>query len=86
MTPGERSHQPRAMRCWKHGTAPVIGLTGGVASGKSSVASLFAEAGFAVIDADSVGHAVLDLPAVRGAARRSFRTRRGRPSRAFRLS
>ncbi len=65
MTPGERSHHPRAMRCWKHGTAPVIGLTGGVASGKSSVASLFAEAGFAVIDADSVGHAVLDLPSVR---------------------
>jgi dephospho-CoA kinase len=65
MTFGERSHEPRAARCWKHGTAPVIGLTGGIASGKSSVASLFAELGSTVIDADSVGHAVLDLPAVR---------------------
>ncbi len=64
MTPGEQSNQPRAV-CWKHPTAPVIGLTGGVASGKSSVAGLFAGAGAAVIDADSVGHAVLDLPAVR---------------------
>ena len=65
MTPGERSYQPRAERRWKHGTAPVIGLTGGVASGKSSVASLFAKCGCAVIDADSVGHAVLELPAVK---------------------
>jgi dephospho-CoA kinase len=64
MTPGERSHEPRAKRLWKHGTAPVIGLTGGVASGKSSFAKLLAERGFAVIDADSVGHDVLDLPGV----------------------
>ena len=44
--------------------APVIGLTGGVASGKSSVAIVLAEQGFAVIDADAVGHEVLDLPGV----------------------
>ncbi len=65
MTLGERSFQPPAASRWKHGTAPVIGLTGGVASGKSSVATLFAEHGCAVIDADSVGHAVLELPAVK---------------------
>ena len=65
MTLGERSFQPRAASRWKHGTAPVIGLTGGVASGKSSVATLFAEHGCAVIDADSVGHEVLELPVVK---------------------
>jgi dephospho-CoA kinase len=64
MTPGERSHEPRAKRLWKHAAAPVIGLTGGVASGKSSVAKLLAERGCAVVDADSVGHQVLDLPSV----------------------
>ncbi len=65
MTPGERSYEPRTSRCWKHGPAPVIGLTGGVASGKSLVASFLAEREFDLIDADSVGHDVLDLPGVR---------------------
>ena len=60
---------------WKHGTTPVIGLTGGVASGKSAVAALLAERGFTVIDADSVGHEVLDLPDVQAEARRSLRAR-----------
>jgi len=34
----------------------VIGLTGGIASGKSTVARLLAELGAAVIDADKMGH------------------------------
>jgi dephospho-CoA kinase len=34
----------------------VIGLTGGIASGKSTVAGLLAEHGAAVIDADKMGH------------------------------
>ncbi len=34
----------------------VIGLTGGIASGKSTVASMLAELGAVVIDADKVGH------------------------------
>jgi len=38
---------------------PVIGLTGGIASGKSTVARLLAEWGSHVIDADQVGHAVI---------------------------
>ena len=34
----------------------VIGLTGGIASGKSTVAGLLAERGAAVVDADKLGH------------------------------
>ncbi len=37
----------------------VVGLTGGIASGKSTVARFLAELGAAVIDADRVGHEVL---------------------------
>jgi dephospho-CoA kinase len=33
-----------------------LGLTGGIASGKSSVAAMLREMGFAVLDADSLGH------------------------------
>src|SRR5260370_41592703 len=33
-----------------------IGLTGGIATGKSLVASMFAELGVHIIDADSIGH------------------------------
>jgi len=47
----------------------VIGLAGGVASGKSTVAGLLAEMGAAVVDADRIGHAVLDEPEVREAVR-----------------
>jgi dephospho-CoA kinase len=64
MTSGERSHEPRGQVRWRNGTTPVIGLTGGVASGKSAVAALLAERGCTAIDADSVGHEVLDLPHV----------------------
>jgi dephospho-CoA kinase len=34
----------------------VVGLTGGIGSGKSSVAQLFAERGIEVIDADAIAH------------------------------
>ncbi len=37
----------------------VIGLTGGIGSGKSTVAALLAELGAVVIDADRVGHEAL---------------------------
>jgi dephospho-CoA kinase len=37
----------------------VIGLTGGIASGKSTVARMLSELGAVVIDADKVGHEVL---------------------------
>ena len=34
----------------------VIGLLGGIAAGKSTVAGLFAEHGFRVVDADHLAH------------------------------
>ncbi|MFN3648376.1 MAG: dephospho-CoA kinase [Armatimonadota bacterium] len=37
----------------------VAGLTGGIASGKSTIAALFAELGAVVLDADRLGHEVL---------------------------
>ncbi len=39
---------------------PVVLLGGGIGAGKSRVASVFAERGFAVIEADKVGHSVLE--------------------------
>jgi len=44
-------------------TAPLrLGLTGGIGSGKSTVASLWREAGYRVIDLDARSRAVLDVP------------------------
>jgi dephospho-CoA kinase len=50
----------------------VIGLLGGVASGKSLVAEQFRRLGAAVLDADRIGHEVLLLPEVREAIRKHF--------------
>jgi dephospho-CoA kinase len=44
---------------------PVIGLTGGIGSGKSTVAAMLGELGAVVIDADKVGHEVY-LPGTDG--------------------
>ncbi len=41
---------------------PVVGIVGGIGSGKSLVASMLAEMGGRVIDADAVGHAMLRRP------------------------
>ncbi len=46
-------------------TLTVIGLTGGIASGKSTVARYFEERGYPVIDADQLGHQVY-LPSTSG--------------------
>lgn len=43
----------------------VVGLLGGVGSGKSSVAALFKEFGALTVDADRIAHGVLEDPAVR---------------------
>jgi len=51
---------------WKHGAVPVIGLTGAIGGGKSLVAALLGKRGAVVIDADRVGHEVLEHPEVRG--------------------
>lgn len=37
-----------------------LGLTGGIASGKSAVAGMLREMGFHVIDADALGHALIE--------------------------
>ena len=44
---------------------PVIGLAGGIASGKSLVADILAELGAGVIDADDLNHKVLHSDKVR---------------------
>ncbi len=47
----------------------IIGILGGVASGKSSVAKMFARLGAGLLDADGAGHEVLRLPRIEAAAR-----------------
>jgi len=44
---------------------PVIGVLGGIGSGKSTVAAEFAKLGCKVIDADEIAHELLDEPAVK---------------------
>lgn len=45
---------------WKHGPIPVIGLVGGIGSGKSQAAQALARRGAFVLDADAIGHALLE--------------------------
>lgn len=49
----------------KHKRCPVIGLAGGIGSGKSAVAAVFERLGARVINADKIAHEVLDSPEVR---------------------
>ena len=44
---------------------PVIGILGGIGSGKSTVAAAFGAAGGAVIDADAITHSLLEREDVR---------------------
>lgn len=48
----------------QQGSKPVIGLIGGIGSGKSEVAHLLGELGCDVIDADRIGHELLRRPDV----------------------
>jgi dephospho-CoA kinase len=50
----------------------IIGITGGVASGKSMVAGQLATLGAGVLDADRAGHEALRLPHVEAAARQRW--------------
>ena len=43
----------------KQTNKPVVALTGGIASGKSTVATLFSDLGAEVIDADLIAHALV---------------------------
>jgi dephospho-CoA kinase len=47
------------------GQSPVIGLLGGIAAGKTTVAKMLAELGAVVVSADAIGHAVLEKPETR---------------------
>jgi dephospho-CoA kinase len=58
MFPGEAPGPP-VLKCGR-GTTMLIGLTGGIACGKSLVAKLFRELGAHVIDADALGHRLLE--------------------------
>lgn len=51
-------------RRWQYGTIPVVGLTGAIGGGKSRFAALLGQHGAALIDADSVGHEVLEVPII----------------------
>jgi len=42
------------------GKKPIIGILGGIGSGKSTVAAEFAKLGCAVVDADKIAHELLD--------------------------
>lgn len=55
------------MTAWRHGPKAVVGLVGGIGAGKSTAAALLAARGGAVVDADALGHAALEEPAVRAA-------------------
>jgi dephospho-CoA kinase len=58
------------MGTWKHNRAkPVIGLSGGIGSGKSTVGRLFGELGCAVFNADALAHEVIEEPEVRAELR-----------------
>jgi dephospho-CoA kinase len=66
--------------------APVVGLLGGVGSGKSTVARLLASRGARVIDADRIARDVLEEPDIRSGLRRRWgdavMDSGGRPDRA----
>ena len=50
----------------------IIGIIGGIGSGKSTAAEQFRQLGAAVIDADDIGHQVLLLPDVKEAVRQRW--------------
>ena len=50
----------------------ILGILGGIGSGKSTVTRLFAEAGCAVIDADQIAHELLKIPAIKSRIRDRF--------------
>ncbi|MFH1571702.1 MAG: dephospho-CoA kinase [Gemmatimonadota bacterium] len=50
----------------------LVGITGGIGAGKSTLARLLAERGATVVDADRVGHEIVERPAVRAQLRAAF--------------
>ena len=62
------SGRPDSLRVGNPTDKPLIGIIGGIASGKSTVAAEFARLGCAVIDADAIVHELLREDAVRDEA------------------
>ena len=56
----------------KAGKKPIIGILGGIASGKSAVAAEFVKLGCKVIDADKIAHEVLEEKTVKEKILESF--------------
>ncbi len=54
------------------GKKTIVGILGGIGSGKSAVAAEFAKLGCKVIDADRIAHQLLDEPAVKDIIVTSF--------------
>lgn len=66
MAPSDHRPEPEPIRERRPGSRPIIvGIAGGIGSGKSSVARLLGELGAVVIDADAMAHAELDDAQVR---------------------
>lgn len=51
---------------------PVIGIAGGIGSGKSTISGIFARRGVVIIDADRIAHQVLDSPETLAGLEREF--------------
>ncbi len=65
MAQSDRLNHSEQVAGWKHGEVAVVGLTGSIGGGKSTAAQSLARRGAMIIDADSVGHQVLNEPTVR---------------------
>jgi dephospho-CoA kinase len=50
----------------------IIGLTGGIGSGKTTIANLFAARGIPIYIADDEARKIMDLPEIQGAIKRIF--------------
>lgn len=76
------------MNSLKHSTEPlIVGLTGGIGSGKSTVAALFSEHGAVIIDTDVIAHRLtqadgIAMAAILAAFGRDFLTDDGALNRA----
>lgn len=55
-----RGFVSETMTRYRHGPRPTVGLIGTIGAGKSTVAKILARLGATVIDADQLGHEVLD--------------------------
>jgi len=51
---------------------PVIGLAGGIGSGKSTISGIFKRMGAVIINADEIAHHVLELPETLARVEREF--------------